>query len=143
MSLIMPSECQDDCGSARNRWLAGAAAAKTLQLWDGELSYTDLADYIAAEARLAPALCTDIRDLDTKLASLPHPARPCRHHDINSGCRHHQRRAGPGRASATRPVQVPGRRTLVQWACPLTASGVNGRHGPPQCWTSMGGARRR
>jgi hypothetical protein len=46
---------------------------------------TDLADDIAAEARLATALCTDIRDLDTKLASLPHPARPCRHHDINSG----------------------------------------------------------
>jgi hypothetical protein len=29
--------------------------------------YTDLADDTAAEARLAPALCTDIRDLDTKL----------------------------------------------------------------------------
>src|SRR6516164_5927800 len=51
-----------------------AAAAETLQLWDGELSYPDLAEDIAAEARLALALCAEIRDLDSKLASLLHQA---------------------------------------------------------------------
>ena len=43
-----------------------AAAAETLQLWDGELHYPDLAEDIAAEARLALALCTEIRDLDAR-----------------------------------------------------------------------------
>ena len=47
-----------------------AAAAETLQLRDTELSYPDLADDIAAEGRLALALCTEIRDLDTKIGSL-------------------------------------------------------------------------
>ena len=47
-----------------------AAAAGSLQLWDTELSYPDLAEDIAAEARLALALCTEIRDLDTKIAAL-------------------------------------------------------------------------
>lgn len=37
---------------------------------DTELSYPDLADDIAAEGRLALALCTEIRDLDTKIGSL-------------------------------------------------------------------------
>jgi len=53
-----------------------AAAAQTLQLWDGELSYPDLAEDIAAEARLALTLTTEIRDLDTKLAALLHQADP-------------------------------------------------------------------
>ncbi len=51
-----------------------AAAAETLQLWDGELSYPDLAEDIAASppsARSPPNL-----DLDTKLAAQLHHADP-------------------------------------------------------------------
>jgi hypothetical protein len=43
-----------------------AAAVETLRLSDAELSYPDLADNTAAEARLAPALCAEIRDLDAR-----------------------------------------------------------------------------
>src|SRR5437764_12546818 len=53
-----------------------AAAAETLRLWDGELSYPDLAEDIAAEARLALTLTAEIRDLDTKLAALLHQLDP-------------------------------------------------------------------
>jgi len=53
-----------------------AAAAETLQLWDGELSYPDLAEDIAAEARLALALTTETRDLERKIASLLHELDP-------------------------------------------------------------------
>jgi hypothetical protein len=48
---------------------ARCVCAPNLRIRSGR--YTDLADDTAAEARLAPALCTDIRDLDTNLASLP------------------------------------------------------------------------
>jgi transposase len=53
-----------------------AAAVETLQLRDGELSYPDLAEDIAAEARLALALCADLRDLERKIAALLHQADP-------------------------------------------------------------------
>src|SRR5215469_15044138 len=53
-----------------------AAAAETLQLWDDEISYPDLAEDITAEARLALALCAEIRDLDVKLAALLHQLDP-------------------------------------------------------------------
>jgi transposase len=53
-----------------------AAAAETLRLWDGELSYPDLAGDIAAEARLALALCTEIGDLERKIAALLHQLDP-------------------------------------------------------------------
>ncbi len=52
------------------------AAAETLALWDGELDYTELAADIAAEARLALSLSTEIRDLEQKIAALLHQADP-------------------------------------------------------------------
>jgi hypothetical protein len=53
-----------------------AAAAETLHLWDGELSYPDLAEDIAAEARLALAISAEIRDLERKIAALLHQLDP-------------------------------------------------------------------
>ncbi|MFB9966492.1 transposase, partial [Sinosporangium siamense] len=47
-----------------------AAALATLQLWDDELDYPDLADDIAIEARLALALTAEIKELDERIAVL-------------------------------------------------------------------------
>ena len=101
-----------------------AAAAETLQLWDTELSYPDLAEDIAAEARLALASATEIRDLDTKTRRAAAPARPRRHHDLRPRRRRRQRRPDPGPPRRPGPVPVPGRRPLFTGLVPsLTASG--------------------
>jgi len=42
---------------------------------DGELSYPDLAEDIAAEARPPLALTTEIRDMERKIAALLHQLR--------------------------------------------------------------------
>ena len=84
-----------------------AAAAETLQLWDGELSYPDLAEDIAAEARLALALTAEIRDLDTQARRAAAPGRPRRHHDLRARRRHHQRRPDPGPPRRPGPVPRP------------------------------------
>jgi transposase len=109
-----------------------AAAAETLQLWDTEISYPDLAEDIATEARLALALSAEIRDLDTKLAALLNQLDPA---DIMTSV------PGVGIINA---AQILGRlgdparfRSLTGARCftglvpSLTASGVNGHHGPP------------
>jgi transposase len=109
-----------------------AAAAQTLQLWDGELSYPDLAEDIAAEARLALALCTEIRDLDTKLAALLHQADPAA--ILTSvpgvgaigGAQILARLGDPARFQS-----LAGARSFSGLVPSLSASGVNGRHGPP------------
>jgi transposase len=109
-----------------------AAAAETLQLWDGELSYPDLAEDIAAEARLALALCTEIRDLDTKLASLLHELDPAGIMTsapgvgIINGAQILARLGDPARFRS-----LAGARSFSGLVPSLTASGVNGRHGPP------------
>lgn len=46
------------------------AARATLELWGGELEYTDLAEDIAVEARLALALTEEIKELDERIAGL-------------------------------------------------------------------------
>ena len=109
-----------------------AAAAETLQLWDGELSYPDLAEDIAAEARLALALCTEIRDLDTKLASLLHQADPAAIMTsvpgvgIINGAQILARLGDPARFQS-----LAGARSFSGLVPSLTASGASGRHGPP------------
>jgi transposase len=52
------------------------AAAETLTLWQEDIDYTELADDIAVEARLALALSTEIRDLEQKIAALLHHLDP-------------------------------------------------------------------
>jgi transposase len=109
-----------------------AAAAETLALWDGELSYPDLAEDIATEARLALALSTEIRDLDTKLASLLHDADPAAIMTsvpgvgLITGAQILARLGDPARFRS-----LAGARSFSGLVPSLTASGVNGRHGPP------------
>jgi transposase len=109
-----------------------AAAAETLQLWDGELSYPDLAEDIATEARLALALCTEIRDLDTKLASLLHQADPAGIITSAPGVgliNGAQILARPG--DPARFQSLAGARSFTGLVPSLTASGTSGHHGPP------------
>jgi hypothetical protein len=109
-----------------------AAAAQTLQLWDGELSYPDLAEDIAAEARLALALCAEIRDLERKTAALGHQADPAA--ILTSvpgvgaigGAQILARLGDPARFRS-----LAGARSVSGLVPSLTASRVNGRHGPP------------
>jgi transposase len=109
-----------------------AAAAETLQLWDGELSYPDLAEDIAAEARLALALCAEIRDLERKIAALLHQADPAA--ILTSvpgvgaigGAQILARLGDPARFRS-----LAGARSFSGLVPSLTASGVNGHHGPP------------
>ena len=109
-----------------------AAAAETLQLWDTELSYPDLADDIAAEARLALALCTEVRDLDTKIASLLRELDPAGIMTsvpgvgAVNGAQILARLGDPARFQS-----LAGARSFSGLVPALDASGVNGRHGPP------------
>jgi transposase len=121
-------------GAFGEHYAAGilAAAAETLQLWDGELSYPDLAEDIAAEGRLALALTTEIRDLDTKLAALLHQADPA---GILTAV------PGVGAIGAAQILarlgdparfrSLAGARSFTGLVPALTASGTSGRHGPP------------
>lgn len=47
-----------------------AAATQTATLWNDELDYTDLAEDIAVEARLALAITTEIAELDERITTL-------------------------------------------------------------------------
>jgi transposase len=109
-----------------------AAAAETLQLWDTELSYPDLAEDIAAEARLALSLSAEIRDLDTKIGAL------LRHLDpagimtsvpgvgLVNGAQILARLGDPARFKS-----LAGARSFTGLVPSLNSSGVNGRHGAP------------
>ena len=101
-------------------------------LADGRLTDPDLAEDIATEARLALALCTEIRDLDTKLASLLHQADPAAIMTsvpgvgIINGAQILARLGDPARFAS-----LAGARSFSGLVPSLTASGASGRHGPP------------
>jgi transposase len=109
-----------------------AAAAETLRLWDGELDYTELAADIAAEARLALALTTEIRDLDQKIAALLHQADPAA--IMTSvpgvgaiyGAQILARLGDPARFRS-----LAGARSFTGLIPSLDASGTSRHHGPP------------
>ena len=109
-----------------------AAAAETLQLWDTELGYPDLAEDIAAEARLALALSAEIRDLDGKLTALLRQLDPAGIMTsvpgvgIINGAQILARLGDPARFRS-----LAGARSFTGLVPSLTASGLNGRHGPP------------
>ena len=109
-----------------------AAAAETLQLWDGELSYPDLAEDIAAEARLAHALTTETRDLERKIASLLHELDPAAIMTSVPGvgaigaAQILARLGDPARFQS-----LAGARSFTGLVPSLDASGTSGRHGPP------------
>jgi transposase len=108
------------------------AAADTLALWHGELDYTELAADIAAEARLALALTTEIRDLEQKIAALLHQADPAAiltsvpGLGIVNAAQILARLGDPARFRS-----LAGARSFTGLVPSLTSSGVNGRHGPP------------
>lgn len=108
------------------------AAAETLELWDGELDYTELAADIAAEARLALALSTEIRDLEQKTAALLHQHDPAGiltsapGVGIINGAQILARLGDPARFRS-----LAGARSFSGLVPALAASGTSGRHGPP------------
>jgi transposase len=109
-----------------------AAAAETLQLWDTEISYPDLAEDIAVEARLALGLGAEIRDLDTKIAALLRQLDPA---GIMTSV------PGVGAVNAAQILarlgdparfqSLAGARSFSGLVPALAASGTSGRHGPP------------
>ena len=109
-----------------------AAARATLKLWGDELDYTDLAEDIAVEARLALALTEEIKELDERIASLVTERDP---HGIITSV--------PGVGAVTGAVLL-GRlgdssrfhslaavRSFSGLVPSLDSSGVSGRHGGP------------
>ena len=109
-----------------------AAAAQTLALWDGELDDAELADDVAAEARLALHLTQEVKELDERIGVLLGKLDP--DGIITSA---------PGVAQIT-GAQILGRlgdpnrfdslagvRAFSGLVPSLTASGVTGKHGRP------------
>ena len=109
-----------------------AAAHETLQLWDGELNYADLAEDIALEARLALALTVELDELDERIAVLVRDADP-------AGIVASAPGVGPVTAAAvlgrlgdpSRFTSLAAARAYTGLVPALDASGVSGRHGPP------------
>jgi transposase len=109
-----------------------AAAAETLALWDGEMDYTELAADIAAEARLALTLTTEIRDLEQKTTALLHQHDPAAilisapGVGVIYGAQILARLGDPARFQS-----LAGARSFTGLVPSLDASGTSGRHGPP------------
>jgi len=108
------------------------AAAETLALWQDDIDYTELADDIAVEARLALAITTEIRDLEQKIAALLHHRDPA---GIMTSV------PGVGLINAAQILarlgdparfrSLAGARSFTGLVPSLTASGTSGHHGPP------------
>lgn len=108
------------------------AAAQTLWLWEDELDYGELADDIAAEARLALQLTVEIHELDQRIAVFLHALDPA---GIMTSV------PGVGAVNAAQILarlgdpnrfqSLAGVRSFSGLVPSLNASGVNGRHGPP------------
>jgi transposase len=108
------------------------AAEETLTLWNEEIDYTELAEDIAVEARLALTLSTEIRDLEQKIATLLHHADPAGIMTsvpgvggIN-GAQILARLGDPARFRS-----LAGARSFTGLVPSLAASGTSGHHGPP------------
>jgi transposase len=109
-----------------------AAARASLDLWDETISFPDLAEDIAVEARLALALTDEIRELDERIAVLVRDRDP--HAIITSA---------PGVGAITGAVilgrlgdgsrfrSLAAARAFSGLVPSLDASGVSGRHGGP------------
>jgi transposase len=123
---------------SRGAWGAGHAdrllevANETLALWGDEIDYTDLAEDIAVEARLALSLTVEIHELEQRIAvllgerdpvgvmtSVPGVAQ-------TNGAQILARLGDPNRFRS-----LAGARSFSGLVPALNASGVNGHHGPP------------
>ena len=108
------------------------AAAQTLALWQEDIDYTELADDIAVEARLALQLTTEIRDLEQKIAALLHDRDPAAIMTSAPGvgvinaAQILARLGDPARFRS-----LAGARSFTGLIPSLTASGTSGHHGPP------------
>jgi transposase len=108
------------------------AANETLQLFDGELDYPDLADDIALEARLALALTTEITELDERIAVMVNERDP-------RGIITSAPGVGPitgavilGRlGDPNRFASLAGARSFTGLVPSLHSSGLSGQHGGP------------
>jgi Transposase IS116/IS110/IS902 family len=108
------------------------AATQTLALWEEDIDYTELAEDIAVEARLALQLTTEIRDLEQKIAALLHDRDPA---GIMTSV------PGAGAINAAQILarlgdparfrSLAGARSFTGLIPSLTASGTSGHHGPP------------
>src|SRR6266571_250454 len=123
---------------SRGRWGAPqadallAAAAETLALWNGELDYTELAEDIAIEARLALRLAEEIKGLEERIGILFEEADPA---GISTsvpgvgkilGAQILGRLGDPSRFSS-----LAGVRSYSGLVPSLDASGLSGRSGEP------------
>jgi transposase len=108
------------------------AAAETTQLWGEDLSYPELAEDIAVEARLALALTEEIHELDERITVLVADLDP---HGIITSAPGVGAVTGAvilGRlANASRFHSLAAVRAYTGLVPALDASGTSGRHGGP------------
>jgi transposase len=119
------------CGESEAQMILDAAAA-SLELWEDQLDFAELADDIAVEARLALALSHEIHELDERIAvslkaadpwgimtSVPGVA-------VVNGAQILARLGDP-----TRFRSLAGAKSFSGLVPSLSASGLHGRHGGP------------
>jgi transposase len=109
-----------------------AAAEATLTLWDGELDYTELAEDIAIEARLALQLTTEVKELDERVAALMAKLDPAGIITSAPGVGTVLAAAILGRlGDPNRFRSLAGARAFSGLVPSLDASGITGMHGGP------------
>jgi transposase len=109
-----------------------AAARASLDLWDDGLSYPDLAEDIAAEARLALALTAEIKELDERIAVLVRERDPDGIITSAPGVGAVTGAVILGRlGDASRFQSLAAARAFSGLVPSLDSSGVSGRHGGP------------
>jgi transposase len=110
-----------------------AAASETLELWSGgELDYSDLAEDIAIEARVALQLTEEIKDLDERTTVLLKQTDPIGILTSAPGVAAITAAAILGRlGDPNRFNSLAGARSFTGLVPILDSSGLNGRHGGP------------
>jgi transposase len=109
-----------------------AAARTTLELWDEDLSFPDLAEDIAIEARLALSLTEEIKELDERIEVIVRDRDPDGIITSAPGVGAVTGAVILGRlGDATRFSSLAAARSFSGLVPSLDSSGVNGRHGGP------------
>jgi transposase len=109
-----------------------AAADATLALWGGELDYTELAEDIAIEARLALQLTGEVKELDERVAALMAKLDPRRILTSAPGVADITAAAILGRlGDPNRFRSLAGARCFTGLVPKLDSSGIAGSHGGP------------
>jgi len=109
-----------------------AAAGASLQLWQDDISFPDLAEDIAIEARLALALTEEIKELDERITVLVHDRDPDGIITSAPGVGAVTGAVILGRlGDASRFSSLAAARAFSGLIPSLNASGVSGSHGGP------------